>query len=150
MSHNSNKSKVRVVAYNYNENENMMSNEVEIDLSKKDKNIKYNNRRTDLVEIDPILESEHIVPENNVFIEMLHKEVLVIMSAHQLNILGQTFRPIFCGTVADVTNGFITLNPAIVKMSNAPFFRFPTPLSFPMENITYFLPFDCNVPFPIS
>ncbi|MBO8128394.1 MAG: hypothetical protein H0Z39_04230 [Peptococcaceae bacterium] len=61
---------------------------------------------------------------------MLGKEILLTMKARQLNILGQNFRPIFCGTVVDVTNGFLTLDPVIIKISNAPF---PTRLSFPLQ-----------------
>ncbi len=137
MDHNINQSRLRVVIGNDSKYENMGS--------MRDEKI---NR--DLYDMDLVLRSKNIVPENDIFLEMLGKEVLLVMTAHQLSILGQTFRPIFCGTVVKVTNGFITLNPAIVKMSNAPFFCFPTPLSFPMENITHFLPFDCNIPFPIS
>lgn len=96
------------------------------------------------------IDCSNIIPENLPFFELLGKEVIIIMSADQLNILGQTFRPVFCGTLANVTNGFVTLWPAIIKMSNAPFFRFPTPLSFPIENITHFFPFDCKTTFPIS
>ncbi|QCT01691.1 MnxE [Paenibacillus algicola] len=36
------------------------------------------------------------------------------------------------------------LNPAIIKMPNAPNFVFPTPLSFPIEQIAIFAPFDLN------
>jgi len=90
-----------------------------------------------------------VIPENRLFTQLLNKEVLLVMQSDQLNILGQVFRPIFCGTVVNVTNGFLTLDPAIIKMSNAPFFRFPTPLCFPLERITYFLPFDCRTRIPI-
>lgn len=90
-----------------------------------------------------------IIPANLIFKEMLDKEVMVVMESDQLNILGQVFRPIFCGKVRKVTNGYLTLEPAIIKMNNAPFFHFPTPLCFPLERITYFLPFDCNTRIPI-
>jgi hypothetical protein len=90
-----------------------------------------------------------ILPENELFLEVLGQEILITMDADQYNILGQTFRPIFCGKVVEVTNGFITLDPVIIKMSNAPFHRFPTPLSFAMERITNFTPFDCDIQFPI-
>lgn len=137
MEYNLNQSSINVIIENSNTDENM---EV---LTDKELNL-------DLDKGDLTLEFKNTIPENEIFREILGKEVLLVMTAHQLSILGQTFRPIFCGTVVKVTNGFITLNPVIVKMSNAPFFRFPTPLSFPMENITHFLPFDCNMPFPIS
>ena len=90
-----------------------------------------------------------IIPENEIFLEMKGKNVLVVTECNQLNILGQTFRPIFCGRVAEVTNGFITLDPVNIKMSNAPFYKFPTPLSFPMEHIAVFTPFDCNRKIPL-
>ncbi len=140
MDYNLSQSRVNVVIENNYENEKIEDMEDIVD----------GEFNLDLVDMDLELESKNIIPGKDVFRKMLGKEVLLVMTAHQLNILGQTFRPIFCGRVVKVTNGFITLNPAIVKMSNAPFFRFPTPLSFPMENITHFLPFDCDIPFPIS
>lgn len=90
-----------------------------------------------------------VIPENQLFCEVLGKEILVVMTSDQLNILGQTFRPIFTGKLVDVTNGFITLDPVIIKMNNAPFFEFPTPLCFPIERITYFTPFDSRTRIPI-
>ncbi|WP_353626610.1 hypothetical protein [Bacillus sp. JCM 19041] len=69
---------------------------------------------------------DKIVPGNQLFVDVLGQEILLTTSASQLNILGQTFRPIFCGQVVEVTNGFLTLDPAIIKMSNAPYYRFPT------------------------
>ncbi|RFU61433.1 hypothetical protein [Peribacillus glennii] len=83
-----------------------------------------------------------IIPENQIFEGLLGTEILLVTEQDQLNILGQTFRPIFTGTVEEVTNGFLTLNPAIIKMHNAPFFRFPTPLSIPFEKIAWFTPFN--------
>ncbi|KGA96591.1 hypothetical protein BALCAV_0215305 [Alkalihalobacillus alcalophilus ATCC 27647 = CGMCC 1.3604] len=90
-----------------------------------------------------------MLPENHLFLDVLGQEILITMQSSQLNILGQTFRPIFTGKVVEVTNGFITLDPVIIKMSNAPFYRFPTPLSFPMELIANFVPFDSDIQFPI-
>jgi len=85
-----------------------------------------------------------ILEENQLFLDMKGECVLLVTEREQLSILGQTFRPIFCGKVVDVTNGFITLDPVNIKMHNAPFFKFPTPLSFPMEHIAVFTPFDCD------
>lgn len=90
-----------------------------------------------------------IIPENELFLEMIGQTILLITESKQLSILGQTFRPIFTGEVVEVTNGFITLDPVIIKMHNAPFFKFPTPLSFPMEHISVFTPFDPNRQIPI-
>ncbi|MFZ5828076.1 MAG: hypothetical protein ACOY94_27545 [Bacillota bacterium] len=90
-----------------------------------------------------------IHPGNQVFVDVLGQEILLVVEANQLNILGQTFRPIFCGPVTEVTNGFITLDPVIIKMPNAPFHRNPFPLSFPLEKVDTFTPFDCSIRFPL-
>lgn len=92
---------------------------------------------------------QRILPENELFLEVLGEDILLVIQGTQLNLFGQTFRPIFCGTVAEVTNGFITLDPVIIKMVNAPFHRFPTPLSFPIEKISNFTPFDCSKQIPL-
>ncbi|MFY3792723.1 hypothetical protein ACOQFO_13700 [Ureibacillus sp. MALMAid1270] len=88
--------------------------------------------------------NNQILPENELFLKMKGKNVLLVTKSNNLNILGQVFKPIFTGKVAEVTNGFITLNPVIIKMHNAPFYKFPTPLSFPIENISTLTPFDPN------
>ncbi|MCM3387113.1 hypothetical protein M3649_03075 [Ureibacillus chungkukjangi] len=86
---------------------------------------------------------------DQLFREVLGKSILLVTESRQLNILGQTFRPIFNGVVTDVGNGFITLDPVIIKMHNAPFFRFPTPLSFPIEHIAIFTEFDMDRRIPL-
>jgi len=88
--------------------------------------------------------SSSLLPENSLFGDILGESVLLVLESAQLNILGQTFRPVFCGEVVEVTNGFITLYPANIKMSNAPEFIFPTPLKFPIEHIALFTEFDCD------
>ncbi|MBO1582819.1 hypothetical protein K4569_18295 [Bacillus bingmayongensis] len=95
------------------------------------------------------LENTATLPENQVFVDLLGKNILLTTRSDQLNILGQTFRPIFTGKIVRVTDGFITLYPVIIKMNNAPFFQFPTPLNFAIEMIAFFLPFDPNTRFPI-
>ncbi|MDA8229550.1 MAG: hypothetical protein M0T74_17975 [Desulfitobacterium hafniense] len=95
-------------------------------------------------------QSKTKIPGNEVFTELLGQEILLVSTSEQLNILGQTFRPIFCGTLVEVEGGHITLNPVIIKMTNAPFFKFPTPLSFAIEHISSFTPFNCETRFPIS
>lgn len=90
-----------------------------------------------------------ILPENELFLKMKGKNVLLVTKSNNLNILGQVFKPIFTGKVAEVTNGFITLNPVIIKMHNAPFYKFPTPLSFPIEKISTLTPFDPNRKIPL-
>lgn len=93
--------------------------------------------------------SKDILPENEPFARMLGKEIMLVTRSTQLNILGQTFRPIFTGKVVEVTNGYIKLDPVIIKMHNAQFYRFPTPLIFPMERIALFTPFEMERRFPL-
>jgi hypothetical protein len=84
-------------------------------------------------------------------IERIGKDVLLITQASQLDLFGQVFRPIFCGTIKEVTQGHVTLEPVIIKMVNAPFYEFPTPLSIPLEKISS-LTFDvpCDTVFPLT
>lgn len=86
---------------------------------------------------------------DELFREVLGKSILLVTESTQLNILGQTFRPIFTGVVTTVGNGFITLDPVIIKMQNAPFYQFPTPLSFPIEHIALFTEFDMDRRIPL-
>ncbi|KIL51999.1 hypothetical protein [Jeotgalibacillus soli] len=84
------------------------------------------------------------------FTQLMGKEILIITESSQLNLLGQTFRPIFVGPIVEVEMGHITLFPATIKLLNAPFFQFPTPLSIPFEKITQFTPdFDSDMRFPL-
>lgn len=79
------------------------------------------------------------------------EDILIITHSDQLNLFGQTFRPVFCGTIAEVGHGHLTLFPVIIKMVNAPFFQFPTPLSIPLEKIAQFTTeFDCDNMFPLT
>ncbi|MFC5604322.1 hypothetical protein [Sporosarcina koreensis] len=79
------------------------------------------------------------------------EELLVITKATQLNLLGQVFRPIFAGTVSDVQPGHLTLSPVIIKMVNAPFYRFPFPLSIPLEQIvSYSTDVPSDLAFPLT
>jgi hypothetical protein len=91
----------------------------------------------------------HIIGENQIFEDLKGESILLVTKRQQLSILGQTFRPIFCGKVAEVTNGYITLDPVNIKMHNAPYYKFPTPLSFPIEHISLFTPFDCERRLPL-
>ncbi|ARF16479.1 hypothetical protein [Sporosarcina ureae] len=85
------------------------------------------------------------------FSGLIDQEVLIITKAVQLNLLGQVFRPIFCGTVSEVGLGHLTLTPVTVKMVNAPFYKFPTPLSIPLEKIVSFTTeVPCDLVFPLT
>jgi hypothetical protein len=83
-----------------------------------------------------------IFQENKIFEDTLGTEVLVVTTADQLNFNRQTFLPIFLGTVSEVTNGFLRLDPVNVKMENGTFYRFPTPLCIPFKKISSFTPYD--------
>jgi hypothetical protein len=81
---------------------------------------------------------------------LLGEEILIVTDASQLNLLGQTFRPIFIGPVVEVERGHLTIFPATIKILNAPFFQFPTPLSIPLEKISHLTPdFDSETRFPL-
>nr|WP_062350364.1 hypothetical protein [Bacillus kwashiorkori] len=83
--------------------------------------------------------------------ELLGEELLVITLSDQLNLFGETFRPVFCGTLKEVGVGHITLYPVMIKMVNAPFYRFPIPISIPLEKITQFTGcFDCQQRIPLT
>lgn len=82
--------------------------------------------------------------------DLVGEDVLLVLESHQLNILGQTFRPIFTGRIAEVEQGHITLSPVVIKMPNAPFFEFPTPLSFPREKIVGITRFDPDTIIPLT
>jgi hypothetical protein len=82
---------------------------------------------------------------------LLGEEILIITETSQLNLLGQTFRPVFCGTVFDIASGHVTLSPVIIKMVNAPFYEFPIPLSIPFERIASFTTeVSCDTVFPLT
>ena len=81
---------------------------------------------------------------------LIGEEILIVTEAAQLNLLGQTFRPIFIGPVVEVERGHLTIFPATIKILNAPFYQFPTPLSIPLEKIAHFTPnFDSDTRFPL-
>ncbi|WP_047985569.1 hypothetical protein [Ornithinibacillus californiensis] len=81
----------------------------------------------------------------------LGEQLLVITQATQLNLLGQVFRPVFCGTIKDVQEGHITLSPVIIKMVNAPYYECPFPLSIPLEQVVAFsTEVPCDMAFPLT
>lgn len=92
--------------------------------------------------------------EDKLYLELkkwMGEEVLVITEAVQLNLLGQVFRPVFSGTISDVHQGHITLSPVIIKMVNAPFYKFPFPLSIPLEQIvSYSTEVPSDLVFPLA
>lgn len=78
------------------------------------------------------------------------QDLLITLGEDQLNILGQTFRPVFVGRVATVNQAYLKLDPVVIKIITAPFFAFPTPLLFPLEKIIGVTPFDRETIFPLS
>jgi hypothetical protein len=82
---------------------------------------------------------------------LIGESILIVTESDQLNLFGQAFRPIFCGTIQAVEQGTVTLFPVNIKMVTAPFFQFPTPLTIPLEKIAQFTPnFDCNARIPLT
>ena len=82
---------------------------------------------------------------------LIGESILIVTESDQLNLFGQAFRPIFCGTIQAVEQGTVTLFPVNIKMVTAPFFQFPTPLTIPLEKIGQFTPnFDCNARIPLT
>ncbi|MED4017960.1 hypothetical protein ACWE42_10290 [Sutcliffiella cohnii] len=111
---------------------------------KKDKDVHFKNEITVNIENinDPLVETLQ---------NLLGESILIVTSSDQLNLFGQTFRPVFCGTIMNVSQGDVTLFPVNIKMINAPFFQFPTPLNIPLEKIAHFTPnFDCNQRIPLT
>ena len=86
----------------------------------------------------------------NIIQQSLGNDVLLVLQADQLNIFGQTFRPIFVGRLIQAGEGRVTLWPVQIKMPNAPYYEFPTPLVFPLEAITAMTEFDPTIRFSIS
>jgi hypothetical protein len=93
-------------------------------------------------------------PEDRLYrdlMDLMGREILIITQATQLNLLGQTFRPIFCGTIAELGRGHVTLDPVTIKMVNAPFYEFPMPISIPLEKIASFSSeMPCDTVFPLT
>jgi len=83
-------------------------------------------------------------------VDLTGQSILLISEADQLEILGQVFRPVFCGKVVRVTKDTVTLYPVQIRMHNAPEFSFPTPLRFPIYKLVMVAPFDCAVRFPLT
>lgn len=83
--------------------------------------------------------------------KMIGEEVIIITKSVQLNLLGQVFRPIFTGVISEAHQGHLTLSPIIIKMVNAPFYKFPFPLSIPYEQIvSYSFEVPSDLVFPLS
>lgn len=102
----------------------------------------------EIVEIEGTkIKHKHIYQELKCF---LHRNILLIGQDEQLSILGQAFRPIYCGKVTRVTDSVVTLFPVQIRMPQAPEFKFPTPLNFPIDKIGMFTPFDCSVRFSLT
>lgn len=85
----------------------------------------------------------------------LHKEierflgqsVLMILKPKQLNILGQVFTPVICGTVSEITKEYVEVQNVNIRMNHAPDFEFPTPLIIPLSQLSVFTPFDRSIRF---
>ena len=72
-----------------------------------------------------------------------------ILKPDQLNILGQVFRPVFSGTIAELTDKYLVIDKVNIKMTNAPEFIFPTALTIPLNQIAVFFEYDSKKRFPL-
>lgn len=139
------------------QNENQKAEEVEEELEEIKEEVE--DLKEELEELKEDLEEafddeeDDIDDEDDFFQELVNligESVLVITEAPQLNLLGQTFRPIFCGPIVEVEHSHITIDPVTIKIMNAQFYQFPTPLSIPLEKIAQLTPcFDCSTRFPL-
>lgn len=77
------------------------------------------------------------------------KNIVFVLKPAQINILGQVFRPIFSGNIAEVTESFIILENVNMKIPMAPEFIFPKSLVIPTSMIAVFFEFDADKRFPL-
>lgn len=81
---------------------------------------------------------------NELFVRRLGSKILITLDAEELNLLGKKFRPVFCGKLVVVANGYIRLNSVIIKLPDEQIWKHPTPLSFPINKISSFVEYDCK------
>lgn len=79
----------------------------------------------------------------------MNEALLFVLSAPQLSILNQTFRPIMCGTLVELTSEYAVFKSVNIRMSSAPEYIFPTPLIIPLMQIAWFMPFDYSISFSL-
>lgn len=79
----------------------------------------------------------------------LGQSVLMVLKPKQLNILGQVFVPVICGTVSEITAEYVEVKKVNIRMNHAPDFEFPTPLIIPLSQLSVFTPFDRNIRFSL-
>lgn len=82
---------------------------------------------------------ETILAVNTMFQQVMGKEIQLTLRANEMTLLNKQIRPIFNGKVVQVTNGYITLDPVTVSLSERNLYRFQTPLHFPIERISNFI-----------
>lgn len=84
--------------------------------------------------------------KNPLLADMLNQhlctDMMFVLKANQLNILNQVFRPIIVGKITELTDEFVLIETANIKMNQAPEFIFPTPLIIPLNQIAWYMPFD--------
>ncbi|MFC0562084.1 hypothetical protein [Halalkalibacter alkalisediminis] len=85
---------------------------------------------------------EMIHAMNIMFQHVFGKEIKITLRANEITFLNQQVRPLFSGKVVHVTNGYITLDPVALILSERNHYRFQTPLHFPIERISNFVTED--------
>lgn len=82
--------------------------------------------------------------------KFLGKTVLMVLKPKHLNILGQSFTPVICGKVSEITKEYVEVQNVNIRMHHAPDFEFPTPLVIPLSQLSVFTPFDGNIKFSLA
>ncbi|WP_227936504.1 hypothetical protein [Alkalihalobacillus deserti] len=82
---------------------------------------------------------EAILANNTMFQHIVGKEIQLTLRANEITFLNKQIRPLFSGKVVQVTNGYITLDPVAVSLSELNQYTFQTPLHFPIDRISNFI-----------
>lgn len=81
--------------------------------------------------------------------EHRNENLVFVLKPTQLNVLGQVFRPILTGKIMEITNQYVKLDKVNIKMTNAPEYIFPKPLTIPLNQIVNFFSFPADERFPL-
>lgn len=81
--------------------------------------------------------------------KFLGQSVLIVLKPNHLNILGQVFTPVICGTIIETSKEYVELKNVNIRMNFAPDFEFPTRLVIPLSQLSVFTPFDRNIKFSL-
>lgn len=80
--------------------------------------------------------------DSDQFKAMLGKKVMLVMEGGKLFFKDEHFEPVFSGKLVEAANGYITLSDIRIKRRDNTAYKFPSPVSFSVENISRFLPLE--------